>query len=352
MTHPHAPPDPSPSDAGFLHTFLGVTVGLVVAVAALSWLVDPLGAFGTGLLPPAVTADRDQKAALYRQLDSAPGLVILGSSRAKTLDPACLSQLTGRPGFNFAVNGADAEDFLAIIRFLRSRGSVPGMILVGVEPEVLQGGAGERRALAASRALAPFVRRPGVAERLATLGGDLLGWQAVHGSIQSIATWSRSQPVEPETVLEPDGLQRYPRAEAALARGELRQDALVRRSVPGVLSRYASFSALDSARVADLIEFLHEARAAGASVIGFIPPVHPALDRAALGTTRTARTGETVTLLRRLESEGLLRYRETRDLVAASPDSTRFIDAVHFLAPVARRLARTLVGSAADCAVQ
>jgi hypothetical protein len=72
MTHPHAAPDPSPNDGPFLRSFLATLLALLALVAALVVLVDPVGRFGTGLLPPAVSADRDQKAAMLRALPAPP----------------------------------------------------------------------------------------------------------------------------------------------------------------------------------------------------------------------------------------------------------------------------------------
>jgi hypothetical protein len=351
VTHPHAPPEPSPEDGGFLRTFLATLAGLLLLIAGLSWVVDPLGAFGTGLIPPAVTADRDQKAALYRERSPAPAIVILGSSRSKTVAPACLERLTGQPGFNFAVNGAGTEDFLAILRYLQSQH--PGAIrtiYVGLDPETMQGTGGIHRALESSRALAPFVGQGGLRARIATFGSDLFGWQAVHAAVASLRLL-RAPAVAPPVVLDPDGVQVYRRVEERLAAGGSLAEE-VAASVPNILSRYEAFPGLDSGRVATFRGFLTEAHAAGVEVIAFIPPVHPALARAASATAWQARTEETVQLVKALELRGLLRYVETRDLAALRADSTRFLDGVHFLAPVAARVAEALAGHPDGCALQ
>jgi hypothetical protein len=352
MTHPHAPPEPSPQDGAFLRSFF-VTLGvLLAATAALVLLTDPLGTFGTGITPPVVSADRDQKAALYRARVPAPELVVLGSSRSKSIAPACLQQLTGQPAFNFAVNGASAEDLVAILRFLRQApGGRVNTVFVGVDPEMMQGGGGVYRALQASRVLGPFA--PGGAARSRmTLGADLLGWQAVSAAFRSVARRVGVRESLPEFSLESDGLQRYPRAEAALRLGSFPQQARVVGSIAGILGRYESFTALQPDRVGYLRRFAEEAKAAGVSLVAFIPPVHPAFVRAASGTAWRARTEETVQLLRSLERDGLLRYVEIRSLLAASADTSQFVDAIHFLAPVAATVAQALTGSPGRCALQ
>ncbi len=352
MTHPHAPPDPSPHDAGFLKVFFATTAVLLGVLALLVSLTDPLGRFGTGLIPPVVSSDRDQKAALYRARTPAPEIVVLGSSRSKTIAPACLQQLTGRTAFNFAVNGAGTEDLVAILRYLRAQpGSRVRTLYAGVDPEMLQSAGGVHRALEGSRFLARFAPA-GVAPAGGSLGADLFGWQVVSAAVRSVIARLGAGERLPEFTLDPDGLQHYPRAEAVLRHDPRPDQARVLGSIPGILGRYESFPRLDPERVAALRQFAAEAHAAGIQVVAFIPPVHPAFERAAMGTTWRPRTEETVALLQSLEQEQLLRYLEVRDLVATSPDTSQYVDAIHFLAPVAATLAQKLTGSPDRCALQ
>jgi hypothetical protein len=350
MSHPHAPAESSPADGPFVRTFAVTLILATGLVALVNRVVDPLGVFGTGWLPPVVTADRDQKAALFLARQPAPGLVVLGSSRSKTLDPGCLTRLTGLPAFNFAVNGADAADLLAIARFTMDRrpGSVRAF-WVGVEPELLQPGEAVERPLAGSRALAGYAPGGGGPGRAARLAGDLLGWQAVGAAGRSLWRAATAPATPAETALEPDGLQRYPLADAAAALVWLPDSARIRRSIPGVLDRYVAFPGLDSGRVEMLRRFAREAGAAGIAVTAFIPPVHPSLEAAA-GSAWNARAAESVALLRGLEQEGTLRYVETRALDPR--DSGWFVDAIHFLAPAAARLAERIAGRPDGCAIQ
>jgi hypothetical protein len=353
MTHPHSPPESTPQDGPFLRTFF-VSLGLLLSATAASvLLIDPLGQFGTGLIPPVVSADRDQKAALYRGRVPAPQVVVLGSSRSKTIAPGCLEQLDGRPAFNLAVNGAGTEDLVAILRFLlKTPGRRVETVFVGVDPEMMQGGDGVLRGLQTSRTLGRFAPGGASAGSRVALGAELFGWQVVSAAIRSVARRVGDHDSLPEFVLEPDGLQRYPRVEAALRMGTFPQHARVLGSIPGILGRYERFSALEPERVGYLKQFALEAKAAGVNLVAFIPPVHPAFMRAAAGTAWRERTEETVRLLRSLEGEGLLRYVETRPLLTATADTVHFVDAIHFLAPAAATLAVALTGSPGRCAVQ
>ncbi len=351
MTHPHAAPEPSAQDGPFVRSFLATLLALLAGVAALVVTVDPVGRFGTGLLPPAVSADRDQKAALLRALPAPPRTVILGSSRSKTLAPACVAALGSGPAFNFAVNGAATQDLVAIGRYLRAR--APGAattLLVGVEPELLQPSAGPHRPLTLSRALSPLLpEEPASSD--ATLAADLFGWQVVQGALQSVAAAVRAPSGPPEVALDPDGRQRYPRIESARAAGSFDAGSAVRASLPGILARYESFGRLDPLRISWLRQFLQEARVDGREVIAFIPPVHPDFARAAAGTAWRERTDETVLLLRSFEREGLLRFVPLDGLVDGALAGD-YVDGIHFLAPVAARVVQRLLGAPEPCALQ
>jgi hypothetical protein len=355
VTHPHAPPPPSPGDLGFLRSFLLTLVIILVTVVALVIVVDPLGVFRTGLLPPVLYFDRDQKVALFRERKPPPEVFVLGSSRSKTIPPSCLEHLTGRAAFNFAVFGAGTEDYVAILRFLKGRDGGRGMLFfVGAEPEGFRGEGGVRPALAGSWALARYAPGTGSRHARRTMVGELLGWQSVSAAFRSIGRhFSRQRQMKSDQVLEPDGLQRYPAAEAAWQAGTFHNAPLVTAALPGVLGQYPAFDHLDPVRVGYFRIFLYEARHMGAEVVAFIPPMHPEFVRAAANTPWGARTEDVIALFRELESSGMLRFVDTRDLARLEADPAAFVDVEHFLPPVATQLASVLVsGSPGRCAVQ
>jgi len=65
--------------------------------------------------------DRTTKLTLIDHLPQNPGLLILGSSRARLAAPAFLQALTGRSGFNAAVTGGTAADAWVMTRFTADR---------------------------------------------------------------------------------------------------------------------------------------------------------------------------------------------------------------------------------------
>jgi hypothetical protein len=65
--------------------------------------------------------DRTTKLTLIERLPQNPGLLILGSSRARLAGPAFLQGLTGRTAFNAAVTGGTAADAWVMTRFTVDR---------------------------------------------------------------------------------------------------------------------------------------------------------------------------------------------------------------------------------------
>lgn len=342
---------PSPGDGAFLRTFAVTFIGLLVGIAALVRVTDPLAVFGSAVVPPIVSADRDYKAALYRARVPGPEVVLLGSSRVKTLRPECVTVLTGRPAFNFGVNAGVAEDFLAIFRFMRAE---PGFrvrqILLGAEPEAFTGDARVGRSLAQSRVLGRFVSH--AASDPDRMWSDLLSQSSLTAAIRSAWHYGFDRKALPQEALDADGLQVRPLWDEAIRSGRFPQQSLVLNTSRAVRARYLEETRLSAGRLAQLHRLLQEARNAGVLVTAFVPPVHPALTRDAAGTSFERLTEDLVRVLRSAQSEGLLQYVETRALTDFAGDSTLYYDAIHMTARNADRLLAAVYRSSARCAVQ
>jgi hypothetical protein len=105
-----AQPDPLPRTRTFVWAALLSFFGLLGTVLLLNLVVDPFALSGTRALPPAIENDREVKLSLIDDLEEPPGILILGSSRARLAEPEYLQGLTGRSGFNAGVTGGTAAD--------------------------------------------------------------------------------------------------------------------------------------------------------------------------------------------------------------------------------------------------
>ena len=94
----------------------------MAAVGTFNTLADPYGTIGMRLLPSATTTDRTVKADLIAALRRPPQLIVLGSSRSMTYEPAYLKRKTGLRTFNAGLNGiGGTADSWAIVNFIHER---------------------------------------------------------------------------------------------------------------------------------------------------------------------------------------------------------------------------------------
>jgi hypothetical protein len=136
--------DQIPRSRPFVWAALVSFFGLLVAVVMFNVVVDPFALSGTRALPPAIENDREVKLSLIDNLEEPPGILILGSSRARLAEPEYLRGLTGKSGFNAAVTGGTAADAWVMTRHLertfplRGRGYIwfvdVGVATNGVNP--------------------------------------------------------------------------------------------------------------------------------------------------------------------------------------------------------------------------
>lgn len=109
---------------GFVRWLLATTLALVLAVAAVNLWLDPVGATGRQTRFSAVenAGVRQAKLDLLEALDAPPDVLVLGSSRSRTIDPADIERATGgRTAFNAAVSGGTTRDTWLYTKWVRAR---------------------------------------------------------------------------------------------------------------------------------------------------------------------------------------------------------------------------------------
>ncbi|MFI5398663.1 MAG: hypothetical protein ACHQ9S_24305 [Candidatus Binatia bacterium] len=349
----HIRVDTTPGSRRFVVSFVVAWFACCAIVLLLSLVVDPLSSYGTRLMPPLVLNDRDEKATAYRHLSTKPLAIILGSSRVNKFPPRCLEQLLGVPAFNFGLNSARSEDYLAVLRFAQAQGPVR-RILLGIDPEAFHNVVPTEERLLSSSSLAPFVDRgwrPRWPVRV-TLGAvEALKWESFVSSLRSIEFLIAGRRPEPVYEFDSTGFVRYPEVERLVRAGRYELRPHINLSVADYRRRYEGYTALSSWRVAAFDEFLRIANVAGTRVDAFIPPPHPTLVSELAQTTLLARTRETEALLSDYERRGLLHYVPLPTLMRFGGDSTLYFDGVHMMEANAVRLMNEVYRSG-TCAVQ
>ncbi len=118
----------------FCQIFLISWLGAFGLIFLTNYIVNPYGDYGTTFFRPLVQTARNDKVYLLSQLNTKPKGVIIGSSRVMRMEPDYLKSIFGYDFFNFGVNSAMPEDYLAILRHYEKRcGKPPEMAILGVD---------------------------------------------------------------------------------------------------------------------------------------------------------------------------------------------------------------------------
>lgn len=275
------------------------TFVLTVAVLALLYAVgietvDPRGDFGRR---PTTGVVLDAQAEKTKSFDAfvAGGPVeglILGSSRSMKIDPKVLGEATGRRFFNFAIEGARAEDLLALYRWVRARGLHPRTVVIGLDVEALHNDdrSEMRQPLPGQAPAEPDspvkAARRWLAREKKAFGASYLG-DALRAVL--FLPWTSRLPFY---AFGPDGYLRYPQLEARRERGTFDLDRRVGDCLPVYLERFQGMTGLSPKRRAALEELAREARADGARVVIWLTTLHPRAVEYLERRTRYARLVE------------------------------------------------------------
>lgn len=97
----------------FTRWLLGASIVALAAVMSFNWWVDPTGNVGrqTTFAVAENGEVRQVKLDLMDELEEAPDVLVLGSSRSMKLDPRDIRAVTGVDGFNAGVSGGTNRDF-------------------------------------------------------------------------------------------------------------------------------------------------------------------------------------------------------------------------------------------------
>ena len=279
----------------FLALFLVTLLGLAALYAGLIRLIDPRGEFGSGLMPVVELDARAEKMRLFREYLTAaePEGLILGSSRAMKMCPRTLELETGHRFFNFAVDNARAEDYLAIYRWARAQGMRVKVLVIGLDVEALHNDDKPEPGLVRSDALMQALGEGELPE--SGLLARFRGWPLVRTlkkykssfTIEYVSDAARSvrfslrpqaRPL-PLMEFEPDGYLRYRRWERQRAAGRFRFDQDLERCLTKYLTRFDNMTELSGRRRAYVRQLVDEARSDGVRVLVWITSLHPLTER-------------------------------------------------------------------------
>lgn len=274
---------PSVEKQGFSCRFLTLLGGIIILYLVAAAIVNPWGEFGFHIFPSLVLDSRSTKIRLFVPFNRAEPVegLIVGSSRSMLIAPTELQHLTNKRFFNFSVDNARAEDYLAIYRWVQSHNGHLGALLLGLDIESLHNDDCFDERLIRNIALMRALPNQN--------GGSLLeGTRQVCNRLNRLLNvtyaedmaWSLGNTFRPSQVqsdVDPDGLWHFLKFEREVASGTFDLPKHLAFSREEYERRFRGMTALSAKRRGYLEDLLMAARHDGVKVILWITPVHPDL---------------------------------------------------------------------------
>ena len=335
----------------FFSTFLRTLATLAVAYAVAAAIVNPrrelIGHFFPALQPNS-RATKWSMFEEYRRASPVRGL-ILGSSRSMMLAPSSLEKLTGQPFFNLAVFSGRAEDYLVLYRAAIAREPDIKIIVVGVDPEGFNPDQPSEQEFDNNAQLVQLLRgSPFTAIDWAAFVGHRLAGLYTVGYVRDVAVSVaalRHRPI-PMYAFRPDGSVTYPKFDGEIASGQFSLDRAL-AACPEGATQLASIARTDSTRLGYLRDLVTEARARGATVILWAPPMHPRYEQA-VNDNPAARQNLDRALgqVRAIAAELSVPFVDLTRSESYGSDPTAWYDCVHVRSAEADRIAARLTAAA------
>lgn len=108
---------------------------IALVVFGLALYVNPHAHFSSVRYPSITPNARLVKVELYKQMETAPDVVVLGSSRAFTIAPQYLNENLHVNAFNMSVEGGLVGDFFIQLNYMLSSDKAPQALIVEISRE-------------------------------------------------------------------------------------------------------------------------------------------------------------------------------------------------------------------------
>lgn len=329
--------------------FLITLVASLSLIAALNYVVNPLGNFSTHYLPPMVWNGRGEKITALAHEEPKPKVLIFGSSHAWAVSPATVTRLTGLPAFNAGVSVGMTEDYYALLRYAVEQVHVqPELVLIALDVESLNNGKPVDPRTQKTAELRSYLPKTGFSERVARLK-PLLAMQTTKLSLRSLRFAMRGRNGTPPDDLYTVGAHgdtHLTTVEKSLATGKTTRAQEIQATMAIYGPRWENFTALSPMRFAYLQRTLDYCRQRHIRVVVFLTPLHPALQNLLTAYGYPARRKElTERAAKMVEDAGgtFLNYADV-DSFGGAPEG--FLDGAHLDEPTGDRMTKKLLEDA------
>jgi hypothetical protein len=344
-------PGPGARPASYVLVLLLAAVLLVGAIAGFNAYVDPYGTVGTGALPPVTWTDRSLKVNLVEHLGAAPGVVVLGSSRAMKVQPSYITRRTGLPAFNAAVSSGKPVDAWAFVNFIHSRfPATPSRYLWLLDVEAFRQWPMDPGLLNTPQ-LARFLT---AGTRIGSRLGQvplLFSWHTFWKSVRSVQR-AASQPQTPlrtslgATQFAPDGLRVLDYHDRNLAKGLGLAKELPTTIRQGIATYRGDYSRLDPTDESYFQRTLAYMNGLGSAPVIALTPMQPQMLARVASLGYNARYHDVLAYLRSLQGRYRFELLDFTDLASFGGRAADFYDGYHMTVANTQRLVNAVLARA------
>jgi len=266
--------------SGFFRWLLITWLLSLAMFGILNFIVDPYEIYGSGLFPRVMVNFHDVKLEYFEQYDPPGESLIIGNSRANTLDPSVVEEITGERCFNFSFAGARTETYYSVLKIALEDNWPLNTVIVQVSPGCFHPTMPvEWETRFMNRIARNFIYHERVEPSWFELFGLLFTFDQTK---QSLATVRRNmfakQWQEPMETRE-DGYAIWAQREREIQAGTLNLEAAITRRIPKYPERVNlyEFDHISEVRMHYWEDFLDLCTDNDLNVIVFFAPLHPDL---------------------------------------------------------------------------
>jgi len=266
----------------FWRDFILPVVICLAFVSLINYSINPFSIYAPSIFEPYRENSYVEKTRLFEELKIPPKVLILGSSRAGTVDPALVTELTGKSCFNWALPSSGVEIFNAVLRISIDEHKSPvDMVIVCVDPEVFHPDLWISPQALLAKSFIPYFKGTGLWPKLRSIinsGLRLITLEQLNASFGVIRRELGDPSEKREAIYRPDGLGLYSANERAIADGTYDLDAVISERLttyPKDNLCFMAGAALSEDRMNKWEKLLDYCDSKGIRVYCYMPPAHP-----------------------------------------------------------------------------
>lgn len=311
-----------------------IVISCSFSIAAI--IIDPRGLFNTGKFPIVTWDSRRQKMDLFEKFNAVKPVesIILGSSRAMKTSPTEIANTTGLRTFNFCVDSARVEDYLALYRWVAHKSVNLKYIFIGLDIEAFHNNDTLDQRLSSNAPLmrelldtSKITHRNSFFDSLKVVG-TVLSFPYLMDMITSLRLQFLG--TEQKLRLDEDGFLHYVALEQERGRGSYDLQAKIETSREEYRRRFEGMTGISVVRKSKLDQLLREAQTDNVRVVIWITPVHPVVaDYLSQETQYDRLLSDVREMVTQMEATGKIQVFDFSDPISFSANRDGWYDGGH-----------------------